>query len=165
MSHFLFYRILSVVLLPIAALLGIMTLCMLLMALTNPAILLPLFMFASVVIYSISSFIFLQKGINKSEACKHSLRDWIRVNAFVSIGFSVICFIQSVGLLNNPIVLNDLIIQTMSRQPDLSNDSQVIIVKAMKGTLYFMLIFSAILLIHIIYTFRMLKIHKHLFKE
>ena len=165
MKQLLPYRILSFVLLPIAALLSIMILLMLFMTLANPAVLLPLFMIACVVIYVIATFVFLQKGIDQNKICKSSLRDWIRVNAIVSIIFSVLCFTQSIGLLNSPQLLKEQIAQVAIKQPNFPVGSEAMLAKGIKGTLYFMLIFSGILLIHIIYTFRILKVYKHFFSE
>ena len=58
------YRIFSYFLLVIAAILGIAALFALLFALSNPALLLSVFVIVAVVIYSIASFLFLLNGID-----------------------------------------------------------------------------------------------------
>jgi len=165
MKQLLPYRIITFILLPIAAVFGLFTLIMLLAALANPAILLGVFLFASMVIYVIASFIFLQKGIDKNQLCNHSLKDWIRVNAFVSIVYCVLMLLNSVTLLGSPKLLNDTIHEMLSQQQNLMPLPEATYIRIIKGVFYFLAIYSAILLVHIILTFRVLKAYKHMFAE
>src|SRR3954470_1418467 len=95
------YRLLTFILLPIAAILGFLDISLLLLALANPAALLPVFAIACIVIYVFTSFFFLIKGILGGMQCKPSLRDWIRVNAFVSIAFCSLGILEYITLINN----------------------------------------------------------------
>jgi|GEM_PF-217292 len=157
------YRILSFILLPIAALMGIVTLIALLAALVNPPLLLGVFLLSSVVIYVISSFIFLQKGIDNKQMCRHSLRDWIRVNAFVTIVFCALAFLNTATLLTNPKLFMEAVTQGLARQNQ-ALLPEATLIKVMKGVLYFLLAFAGILLVHIVLTFRILKTYRHMFK-
>ena len=165
MNQLSVYRVLTFILLPIVAVIGLITVLMLLVAVANPPVFLVVFLFASVDIYVISSFIFLQKGIDQKKMCNHSLRDWIRVNAIVSIVFCVLFLIQSAALLGNPTLLNDAFKQALEQQKELLTAPEETYMKAMKGVLYFFLVFSGLLLVHVIFTFRMLKTYRHMFKE
>ncbi|MES2776255.1 MAG: hypothetical protein V4722_18920 [Bacteroidota bacterium] len=165
MKQLFLYRILSFILLPVAALLGIITILMLLAAASNSMLLILAFVFASVVIYTIASFIFLQKGIGQNELCNHSLRDWIRVNAIVSIIFCVFYLLGAAALLSDATLLKNAVKQAMEQQQSSVTISEADFLKVMKGLLYFLLVYSGLLLLHIILTFRLLKTYKHLFKE
>jgi hypothetical protein len=96
-----FYRIISFILLPVAGILGFFGLFALMAAVANPSFLLGVFMLACIVIYTFCSFSFLSKGILGNRPCKPSLRDWIRVNAFVSLAFAVLSLGQGFAYLGN----------------------------------------------------------------
>src|SRR3954453_10388601 len=110
------YRILTFILLPIAALMGFIDISLLLMALANPAALLPVFAIACIVIYIFTSLSFLTKGITDGRQCKPSLRDWIRVNAYVSIAFGGLGIIEYITLLKNKNIAAEVIKQAMQQQ-------------------------------------------------
>lgn len=76
-----------------------MSLFALLIALSNPALLLSLFVIVAVVIYSFSSFIFLVKGIDQQRVLKSGLQDLIKVNAYVAIIFVGMNIFQSVSII------------------------------------------------------------------
>jgi len=164
MKQLLPYRIISFILLPIAAFFGMMVFLLLFIAMANPALLLPLFVFAGVVVYIITSFIFLQKGIDQKKVCKHSLKDLIKVNAIVSIIFGVMALVQSVGILMSPGMQKEVVAQVMLQQQNNPTVfSEQMALKIVMGMLYFMLFFSVLLLTHIFISFRLLKTHAHLF--
>lgn len=164
MKQITLYRILSFILLPIAAVLGLLTVIMLFVALANPPLLLAVFLFASVVIYIITSFIFLQKGIEQKRLCNHSLKEWIKVNAIVSVVFCMLFLMQSVALLSDASLLAEALKQAMAQQKDLMVLPSATYMKIMKGILYFFLIFSGLLLVHIIFTFKVLKAYGSMFR-
>ncbi len=157
------YRILSFILLPVAAFIGIITIFMLIVALANPPILLVVFLFASVAIYVIASFIFLQKGIDQKQLCKHSLKDWIKVNAIVSTIFCLLFLLQSVALLSDTKLLNEALQQAITQQQTMMVMPEATYLKILKGVLYFFLIFSSLLLVHIVLTFRIIKTYGKMF--
>ena len=157
------YRILSYILLPVAVLIGILTAFMLMVAFANPTLLLVVFLFASVVIYVIASFIFLQKGIDQKQPCKHALKDWIKVNAIVSIIFCVMFLAQSIFLLGNSKLLNEALQQMITQQQSMMVLPEATYFKMLKGVLYFFLIFCSLLLAHIVLSFRILKTYGKMF--
>lgn len=156
------YRIFSYFLLIIAAFLGIGLLAVLFIALANPAMLLNVFVGAAVVLYSISSFLFLINGIDGKKQLKPGLKDFIRVNAFVALFFCVMNIFQSITVIMNPTVLGEAINQL----PQLTTGQQLpkdTILKVLKATMWFLLAYSIILFAHIQISFSLLKKHAHLF--
>ncbi|MGE5106163.1 MAG: hypothetical protein ACM3H8_01340, partial [Sphingobacteriales bacterium] len=64
MNQLTLYKILTIILIPIAALFGFLSLIMIFIALANPVLLLPLFIIIGFTIYTIASSVFLFKGIS-----------------------------------------------------------------------------------------------------
>ena len=157
------YRIFSYILIIIAFFLGLGVVLALFLALANPALLLNVFVAAAVVMYSISSFLFLINGIDGKKNQKPGMKDFIRVNAFVAIVFAVMNIFQAANVIVNPAVLNEAI----AKMPNLSTAKQTIpiglILKVMKAILWFLLLYSMVLLVHIQVRFRYLKQFEHLF--
>jgi hypothetical protein len=158
------YRILTFILLPIAALMGFIDISLLLMAMANPAALLPVFAIACIVIYVFTSLSFLTKGIMGGRKCKPSLRDWIRVNAFVSIAFSALGIIEYITLLNNKTVTAEVVKQAMQQQSIPPGMTSGQLEQVLLGFLFFFFIFSLLLIVHIFMTFRLLKQYDYLFR-
>ena len=157
------YRILTYILLPIASVLGLLDLFALLAALANPQILLGVFVFTCIVIYTFASFTFLNKGIAAGKKCKPSLRDWIRVNAFVILVYSFMIFMNLAAVLMNPSILNDLI-KNMPAQSQLpAGITPDYIRNFVMGCLYFMAFLSVVLVIHIFIGFKLMKHHANVF--
>lgn len=85
----LFYRILTYLLIPFVSIIALSGLIILPTALANPAMLLSVFVVAAIVIYFINSFRFLHAGLVEGKALPTRLRDWIKVNAFVTLFLAV----------------------------------------------------------------------------
>ncbi len=58
---------------------------------------------------------FLMNGIVQTKPCKHSLKDWIKVNAYVSIFFVVMCYIQTGMILTQPSVIKTTMGQLLAQ--------------------------------------------------
>lgn len=159
----LLYRILSYVLLVVAAIFGIAALFALLIALSNPALLLSVFVIVAVVIYSIASFLFLINGINGNRQLQPKLRDWIKVNAYVALVFVLMNIFQSVAVLQNPAVLYEAVKQVSDMQQSKSPLSADFMLRIMKAVVWVLLFYAIILGIHISFTFRYLKQYAHRF--
>jgi hypothetical protein len=165
MNSLLIYRIFSYFLLIIAAILGIAALFALLIALSNPALLLSVFVIAAVVIYSIASFLFLLNGIDGKRQLQLKLRDWIKVNAYVAIVFVGMNIFQSIAVLQNPVILSDAVKQVSDMQQSNSPVSSALMLRIMKAVVWFLLFYAVVLGVHISFTFRYLKQYAHLFGE
>jgi len=161
------YTILSFLLLPFGLIMLFTSLPMLLASFISPTALFPLFMIICIIIYIITCFIFLQKGIKQEIACKRSLKDWIKVNAFVTIVFIGLMFAQTTIIIKNPsIISQQLIADVSAQQSNLpAQFTPELIHKLLKFIGYFMLIYSIILGIHIIITFRLIKTYQHIFSK
>lgn len=164
MQKHTFYKITSYILLPIAALFGVFTLILLFVALANPPMLLPLFVVACVVIYVITSFKFLNKGIIRKNECKPGLRDWIKVNAYVSVIFATLMLIQTIAVVQNPELMSKALDDTLAMQPANQQLSKAMMMNMVTGIMYFFGVISVLLFIHIFITFRLLKQYRYLFE-
>nr|WP_294997136.1 hypothetical protein [uncultured Sediminibacterium sp.] len=159
------FRILTYVLVPIACFFGLLDLLLLIPAMANPAMWLMLFLFAGIVIYTFSSLKFLRSGIERNARCKPSLKDWVKVNAYVSLALGSMFLVNSIGILSlGPVALNDLVTQMIDSQPNLPKGMDPdLLVSMLKGVAGFMLVTSVIILTHVILGLSMLKKFAHLF--
>lgn len=160
-----FYRILTLVLLPFAALFGFMALIMLFVALANPPMLLPVFLVACVAIYVFASFNFLNKGILQGRHCKTSLKDWIRVNAFVSIAFSVRALLNLAASIGNPEMFLQALGQGILSQDEASPFAKQDLLAVVRVMRFVIAAFVVLLLTHIFISFRLLKQFEHRFGD
>ena len=161
------YRILTYILLPIAGIFGAIDILFLFAGLAQPALLLGVFILAAMVIYVFISFIFLSKGIERSIPLKPSTKDWLKVNAYVTVGFVALNIIQAIGLLRSDATVKQVITDSIAMQgaklpPGYTIES---LMKIIRGAIYFLLTFSGILLIHLSITFRLLKAYAHVFDK
>ncbi len=163
MKSLVLYRIFSYFLIAIGALLGVASLFALLVALSNPVLLISVFVIVAVVIYSFSSFFFLLNGIDGKQQLKPKTKDLINVNAYVALVFVMMNILQFVSVISNPGILNDAMKQVAEFQNAKSPLPSGLILKVMKGFIWFFLIYSLILGAHISMTFRLMKQYAHLF--
>lgn len=165
MKQVTIFRILTFVLLPIAGVFGLMAMFMLLMTMGNIAILFPLFLLAAFVIYVFASLKFLTRGIDSNQQLKPGLRDWIRVNSFVTIFMSA----SSLFSLGSLLVMGDsslreqalLMRNSIPDAPPMLNTE--LFVRTIKFALWFMGVLGLLTLVHIFLNFRLMKKFGHLF--
>lgn len=158
------YRILSYVLLAIAGFLALIDLILLLVSFANPSGFFGVFIISSVIIYTFTSFSFLREGIQKGRTVKASLRDWIRVNAFVGIFFGVTTAANCVMVLAEPKLIADIYKQMVKMQPSSSAGiSQESLTHTLTAMLVVFAIYCVLLLAHITITFFLLKQYRYLF--
>lgn len=159
------YRILTYILLPFAALFAFIDFFGILAALAQPAILISVFIIGCIVTYTYTCFRFLINGIDRAKPCKHSLKDLIKVNAYVSLVFVAMSYFQIYLILSQPNAINTFIVQFITQQqtnlpPGTSTETFVLMIKSM---LYFLAFYATILLAHVVNTFRLLKKYNHVF--
>lgn len=164
MQKHTFYRIINIIVLPLSAYLAINVLMSIIVSLTNPLLLLFEFIIACVPLYAFTSNYFYNKGIKKAQSCKPALKDWIKVNAYVSFIFALfmifLCMMMWV-VLNDQKMLKQVIDQLILTAP--SGVSETELVRYMKIMVAVCLPFFLLLIIHIIITFRLLKQYRHIF--
>lgn len=161
------FRILTFILIPIAALLGVMDFIMLFAALANPAMLFVVFVMAGFVIYSFASLYFLTRGIDINKPCKPSLKDWIKVNGYVA-GFMGLTFLTNslnIFFLSDA-DLKQFLGRFLENQPSAPAAlTPELFVQTMKIAAYFLLLIGILVLVHIPINFRLLKKYGYLFNE
>lgn len=168
MKNFMaFYRIASYVLLIIAGIWCIFDFFMLLFALGNPVLFLSVFIFTSVIIYSFTSFNFMTNGLQNGKPLKPSLKDWIKVNAYVSIAFGALVIINIITFYSSPANMAEMIRQANEMQVKMKSQGNVTpqVVSAMKGVMFFMVIYALLLLSHVFITLKLVKLNGQLFGE
>ena len=160
------FRILTFILIPIAAFFGFLDMLVLLSALANPALLLIAFILGCLVIYTFVSMRFLTKGIDMGRHVKPSLKDWIRVNAFVSIFTGTMFLLNSVSIFfTSDTKLKELVTQLLESQPNVpSMLNAALFLQIMKIVAWCMFFVSLALLSHIFLNFRLMKQYRHLFE-
>lgn len=161
------YRVLTYLLAPFALLLLLTSFPMLIAVLANPTALLPFFMIACIIIYIYCSFKFLNKGIKQQQLCKKTLKDWIKVNAYVCIAFVVLMLVQGSVIASNPSLISQQLFDDISKQNNGNLPPQFslgLMIKMLKYVTYFMLFYAVVLGAHIVLSFRLLKSHQHLFE-
>ncbi len=165
MKQLTIFRVLTYILLPFAALLGLMDAIILLNAIANPAFLLIGFILATFVIYTVVSMQFLIKGIDNRRRCNPSLRDWIRVNAYVCFFMAGLFVLNALSIFfTSDISLRQYLSKFMEVQPKMPPMVNLeFLLSMMKGMAWFMFFFGLVLLVHIRINFKLLKTHAQLF--
>jgi hypothetical protein len=168
MKQLTIFRILTFILVPIAVLFGVMSLVCIVNSFSSLAFLLIAFIFGAFVIYTFSSLIFLNRGLDKQRVCNPSLRDWIKVNAYVSTFMGVMMLMNTLTIFSTgDITLRQALSQMLETQPanmrpKISLELYLTMIKAIA---WFMFFFSLILLTHIQLNFRIIKKNPHLFGD
>jgi len=167
MKQLTLFRILSFVLLPFAAIFGLMDLIMLLGALANPAVLLPVFLIAAFCIYVFASLVFLIRHISTGQAAKPSFKDWIKVNAYASLFLGFLFLFNSLSIFYmKDSEMRELIQKFLDMQTNLpANINAEMFIKMMRGAAYFLFFFSIGILLHIRICLGLVKQYQYLFSE
>ncbi|MBI1780185.1 MAG: hypothetical protein HYR66_02295 [Sphingobacteriales bacterium] len=165
MNRITIYKVFTFILIPFATIFGLLAILMLLVALANPVLLLPLFMMVGFTIYTGCSSIFLFKGIINNQALKPSLKDWTKVNGYVSSAMGVMTLINTITLMNTSKAelrkyAKQMLAMQTTKPAGFDADS---FIKMMSAMSWGLLAFAIILIIHLLYTFTFLKKYQHLF--
>ena len=160
------YFVLTYVLLPIALFFGFMDCILLLSALANPGALILVFAMACIVIYSFASFKFLKIGIEREQTQTTKLKDWIKVNAFVSLLMFSLIFLNAVSILvSNDATLTGFVDEFLAQQSGLPPEfNSQFVLKIMRTASYFLFVIGAVGILHIRMTLRLVKEYDYLFE-
>jgi hypothetical protein len=164
MKQHRFYRIINIIILPLAAYIGINVLLSIFASLTNPLLLLVSFIMVCIPLYAFTANYFYNRSIKLQQPSKPSLKDFIKVNAYVSIIFSVFMFfacLMAAAVLSNPDTMQQMLDQLEKSAPTPIPKAQL--QQFMKIFVYIFLPFSVLLTIHIIIILRLLKKYDHFF--
>ncbi|MFN4286445.1 MAG: hypothetical protein ACK4E8_10830 [Lacibacter sp.] len=158
------YRILSYIAIVLAGLLALVILPTFFVALANPALLLSVFMLVGVVLYSFSSFAFLLNGIDGQQPQPARRKDFIKVNAYVTLVFSFLNLAQAITIISNPGMLTELLNRATEVSGQAAEAKMLGLMKQLlRGLIWFLLLYGLLLLVHVQITFRLLKQYAHLF--
>jgi hypothetical protein len=159
------YRILTYLLLPNAFLYGLIGVLVLIPALMSPIMLFTVFLFICAAIYGFMSLRFLHQGLLPNRPCKPSLKDWVRVNGFVSMVLGIQLLLRGgESAMMSDVELTTLTNQLLDMQPmlkDRFNSAQLI--SMFKGLFIYFLISGILLVTHLLMSFRLLKVYGYLF--
>jgi len=160
------YLVLSYILIPIALFFGFMDSILLISALANPSAMILVFAMACIVIYSFSSFKFLKLGIEREQIQTTKLKDWIKVNAYVSLLMFSLIFLNAVSIfLSNDALLISYLENLLAQQSGLSKElNSQLLLKMMRVAAYFLFVIGAVGILHIRMTLKLVRDNDHLFE-
>jgi len=160
------YTVLSYILIPIALFFAFLDMALLLSSLANASVLIMVFIIACLVIYTFASFKFLKAGIEKEVAQSLKLKDWIKVNAYVSFFLCSLFFINSISvLISSNVVLLKFIDEFLEQQNNMPKEiTNTLILSLLKGVSIFLLFTGIVGLMHIRTSLRLVKQYAYLFE-
>lgn len=160
------YRVFSFLLMPVAVLFSVCILILISPAFSNPALLLPLFLIACIVIYSFTSLNFLIKGIDGQKQLKKSSKDLLRINAFISIGFALLLISECIVYVMHPEIAQNVMQQAKQNAAaaNLKIDDATFL-NYLRITSYFFLVYAVVLAVHIMFSFQYMKQYNYLFRN
>jgi len=158
----LVFRILSFILLPIAIIIGVVDTLAITMAIANPQMLLPVFVLAAVVMYVLSSIRFHRNAVLEGKTFSKKTKDFIKVNAYVTLGFSILSLVQGVTVLISKKAMKEVIesYSQISVANHISSGSAQSIIYV---SLSFSIAISFIIIAHILLSFKFLKQNENKF--
>jgi len=159
------YRVFSFLLLPIGILFSMGVLLFIRAAFANPAMFFPLFLMICIAIYTFASLNFLIRGIDGKKFLGKSSKDWLKVNAIVSILFALLMISQCVIFLLHPEMLTDIVAQAKENAGPDFKMSEASFENYLRITSYFFLVYALVLFVHIIMSFLYLKKYNYLFQD
>lgn len=151
----IFYRILGVLLNFIAFLLAISLLFSLPAIFSSPLNMLSTFMSICIVLYAWFTSRFSRDVLLQKKPVKAKLRDWIRVNGIVALIYGILGSIASIALLAVPSLNAELLKNLPSGMPVEEGD--------LANLFIVMLVFSLILVVHVIFSFWFMRINRAYF--
>ena len=165
------YRLITFMLLPIAGINAFSLLRLISLATEHPLMLIAAFVNFAVISYTFTSFVFFTRGVQNGKIFKTSFKDWIKVNAFVSILYAGIILCGAIIFLGfvvylTPAQLQKTIIDALNKwQPggEAATAGGPALVSQLKASFAFAGGYSAVLLTHIIITLGLVKQHASLF--
>ena len=160
------YTVLTYILIPIALFFGFLDVLILFSSLANPSALIMVFIIACLVIYTFSSFKFLKMGLEREIVQTSKLKDWIKVNAYVSFFLCSLFFVNSISvLLSTNAVLLKFIDEFLQQQPNMPKEiTNALVLSILKGVSVLLLVTGIIGIVHIRTTLRLVKQNDHLFE-
>ena len=160
------YVVLSYLLLPIGLFFGFLDSILIVSALANPGALILVFAMACIVIYIFASFKFLKFGVEREQIQTTALKDWIKVNAFVSLLMFSLIFLNAVSILiSNDATLTGFVDEFLAQQTGLPPEfNSQFVLKIMRTTSYILFVIGAAGILHVRMTLKLVKEYDYLFE-
>ncbi len=160
------YKVLTYILIPIALFFGFIDVIFLLSALANPGALIFVFIIACLVIYTFTSFKFYKLGVQQEQPLTKSLKDWVKVNAIVSIFLCSLFCLDAISVLGSSnTTLLKYIDEFLIQQPGFPKEvSANLVLSMLKIVSVILLVTGAVGIIHIRITLRLVKQYDYLFE-
>ncbi len=159
------YRLLSFLLAPIAVLFSISALLLIGTALSNPAMLFPLFLIICIAIYSFASLHFLIKGIDGKKYLGRSSKEWLKVNAYACIIFALIIISEFILFMLHPEILQQIVTQAKQGANAQLTINENDFTDFASKILYFLLAYALVLSAHVLMSFQYIKQYGYLFQN
>lgn len=156
------YRILSFFINLIGFFIAIALIVIIPIFITVPVLWLPMFLIIAVVLYTWFSNKFRQKVLVRKKLVNHSLHDWIRVNGFVAIVFSLLNIPSIINLIRNPASYFEAT-KEFGKQLGQGAGANLKIENIQVLTSV-MLVYFIALFVHVFWTFTLLKKNKEYFQ-
>ncbi len=156
MKGLIFYRILTLIVNIGCTIVGMSLVFGLAFVLSNPTMGLGFFIALGVVLYAWHANRFLLTVLIRNATTTKKHKDWLQVNAIVALVFSVLCIIQAILIIQNP----KLLVEAFKQMPANNYTS-----KTFTNMAIGMLVFAISLLLHIIWTYVLIRRKKEYFKE
>lgn len=150
MKGLIIYRLLTILMNIFCFFLGLSLLLGLMMVFANPGFAFGFFLMLCVVLYAWYANKFLNTVIIKEQPFTKRQKDWLQVNAIVTLIFSVLLMTQSITFIRNP----NIVKEAFQQMPVQSPTSMIVNFSAV------LLFFSMVLLIHVSWTLIMVRQNK-----
>ncbi len=160
------YTVLTYILIPIALFFGFLDVLFLVSAIANPGALIFVFVIACLVIYTFTSFKFYRQAVQREQILSKSFKDWIKVNAFVSVFLCSLFCLNAFSVLSSSNAtllkyIDDYILQQPGFPKEITGN---LILSMLKAVSILFLVTGAVGLMHIRITLRLVKQYDYLFE-
>jgi len=152
MNLFTLYRILTGIVNIFCIFIAITLVFGLFLVLGNPSFAFGFFMMLSVVLYGWFAYKFLRIFLNPDLPFTKKHKDWLKVNAIVTLIFSIMLITQSIAFISNPKRVEEAFAQMPVKSPaDLIVNTSIVLLS-----------FALVLLVHVIWTLVLVRQNQHL---
>jgi hypothetical protein len=162
MKGLVLYRILSFIVTIFCSFLTALLFLSLMAMLANPSIGIIVFILLSVVLYAWYARRFFFIAYVQKGSFTNRQKDWLQVNAIVALLFSLYCLVTAVAYLLRPAELTKAVNQLPDEFLEESKVSVAYLVQMMASIFKVLIFACSALLVHIIWTYRLLRQHMQL---
>jgi len=156
------YRIFSFIISLFAFFIAFALLILIPISLAMPPLWFPVFLFVAIVLYTWFSLKVQRLVFMRHEVVKSSLKDWVKVNGYVAIVFSILNIPPMLALLKNPNAYIASMRETMKQlgpqyQQNFTTQSAITLA-------VIMIVYLIVLFAHVLWTFALIKKHDEHFQ-